>query len=153
MSSDNGNVQNRLDQAINGGTPKINPDEQRKYLGTFRERVAFAITVSQVSNKEALTQVEKIIQEHPNYTIIINGNLPTEKQSPYLKAATANNVKFTLKTDKIYETKPEDYGIIIAAPEAIHVDNIDYHPTENQQSSSDKSTSNKKESFWKRLFH
>ena len=29
MTVENENVQNRLDQAMNGGTPKINPDEQR----------------------------------------------------------------------------------------------------------------------------
>ena len=31
-------VDQRLQNAVYG-TPKINPDEQRRYLGTFRERV------------------------------------------------------------------------------------------------------------------
>lgn len=34
------------------GTPKINPDEQRKYLGTFRERVGLTINVDQLQQAD-----------------------------------------------------------------------------------------------------
>ena len=32
------------------GVPKVNPDEQRRYLGTFRERVSLAMTIAEVND-------------------------------------------------------------------------------------------------------
>lgn len=53
-------INERLQQEQLGGQPKINPDEQRRYLGTFRERVIAAIKVSQLTDKTIQSQFEKI---------------------------------------------------------------------------------------------
>lgn len=149
MPTENENVQNRLDQAMNGGTPKINPDEQRRYLGTFKERVLLAIPNSSVLNPEAIANVEKLILNNPDLIIIINGNLSPTKQSPYIKIATKNNTKFTLKTDKIYGTKADDYGIVVASQNAVNQNEIEFHP---QSTKSEPKIATKK-TFWQKLFN
>ena len=44
-------AQQRIDNAVYG-TPKIKPDEQRKYLGTFRERVCLTISVQELQEQD-----------------------------------------------------------------------------------------------------
>jgi len=42
------------------GAPKVNPDEQRRYLGTFRERVSLAINKHHAAmNKRCLGRLQK----------------------------------------------------------------------------------------------
>ena len=57
-------INERLQQEQLGGQPKINPDEQRRYLGTFRERVIAAIKVSQLTDKTIQSQFENILTKH-----------------------------------------------------------------------------------------
>ncbi|WP_413627139.1 YueI family protein [Fructilactobacillus vespulae] len=142
-------VQNRLDQSMSGESPKINPDEQRKYLGTFRERVALAIPFAQVTNSDAVNQTIKIIQMHPDYQIIINGALPTNQQSPYLKAAAANNAKFNINTDKIYQNTATAFAIVVAAKQSINETNIEFSETTSKTVNSPKT----KLTFWQKLFN
>ncbi|WP_429970684.1 YueI family protein [Fructilactobacillus sp. Tb1] len=149
MTVENENVQNRLDQAMNGGTPKINPDEQRRYLGTFRERVALAIKNSEVYQPAAIAAVEKLIQSDNSLTIIINGNIPSSQQSPYIKIATKNNAKFTLTTDKIYGTNPNDYAVVVAAKTAINEPDVAFHEPVTETNAPDEP----KKSFWQKLFN
>ena len=47
----NDNLQEHLNNGLYG-TPQLHPDEQRKYLGTFRERVSLAITFKEFSNNQ-----------------------------------------------------------------------------------------------------
>ncbi|CAJ2235624.1 hypothetical protein BGL38_00625 [Fructilactobacillus sanfranciscensis] len=149
MTVENENVQNRLDQAMNGGTPKINPDEQRRYLGTFKERVSLAITDSEVLNPEAIAEVENLIKNDNNLTIKINGNISPNMQSPYIKIATQNNAKFTLNTDKIYGTNPNDYAVVVAAKDAINQEDIEFH----EKAISSKPKEETKKTFWQKLFN
>ncbi|USS87695.1 YueI family protein [Fructilactobacillus hinvesii] len=144
------NVQDRLDQAMNGGTPKINPDEQRRYLGTFRERVALMIPVSAVSDDAALNQVRQILTAHSDYNLLINGNLDNALQSPYLKLAGELHAKFTLKNSDDYGTAPDQAAVVVAAANAINVENIDFQAPQQQ---TPKEQSNSRQSFWQRLFH
>nr|MWN20580.1 DUF1694 domain-containing protein [Leuconostoc lactis] len=45
-------------EQLGGGQPKINPDEQRRYLGTFRERVIAAVKKSQLNSPAIQAQFE-----------------------------------------------------------------------------------------------
>ncbi|CAM2795679.1 YueI family protein [Fructilactobacillus fructivorans] len=152
MADDKGSVQNRLDQAMSGNSPQINPDEQRKYLGTFRERVDFAITVADDKNQNAIDQLSDKMKQHPNYQLFINGNIPEEQQQPYMKLASQNNAKFTLKNNSAYGTKPDEYAVVLVAPEAIHQDQIDFDPDKTSSKKQDDQPK-KSESWFSRLFH
>ena len=47
------------------GTPKLKPDEQRKYLGTFRERVDLTVTFAQLNSEKYYPAIQQELEEHP----------------------------------------------------------------------------------------
>ncbi|QBP18757.1 YueI family protein [Acetilactobacillus jinshanensis] len=150
-------VNDRLDRTING-TPKINPDEQRKYLGTFRERVSLAIKISDLKSQNAFNGFKKDLEAHPKYLLIINGNLTQNLTMPYLAYASQHNIDFTMRTDSFYWTRSQDYGLIYAS----HHNAINQYPvnvmqkypakTDNHKGSSQSPKSSKsKSSLWTKL--
>ncbi|WP_318765801.1 YueI family protein [Lactiplantibacillus carotarum] len=114
----------RIQSAMHG-TPKLHPDEQRKYLGTFRERVDVAVTVYQLKRAHYVDEMQRAFAAHPDYHLYINGNLDQDFIGPYIKAASQANVQFTIKTDDIYRTTDADYALVFTAATAINQDVID----------------------------
>ncbi|WP_048000154.1 YueI family protein [Lactiplantibacillus herbarum] len=114
----------RIETAMHG-TPKLHPDEQRKYLGTFRERVEVAVTVYQLKRTHYVTELTQAFVAHPDYQLYINGNLDQDFIGPYIKAASQANIKFTVKTDDMYRTTDTDYALVFTAATAINEDVID----------------------------
>lgn len=145
----NDSLQNRLDNAVSGNTPQINPDEQRKYLGTFAERVDFAIKKEDLNNEEAKQILEKEINEHTDYQLILNGTLPQSAIMDYLKLASTNNIKFTQRNDKSYEKSP--FGIVFASSEAINQENYIFYPSKNNSNETKQPKKNK--SFFAKIFN
>lgn len=123
----NNNVNDRLEQSSMGGNPKINPDEQRKYLGTFRERVSLAIKIADLHNTNAVTLALKDeFKSHNNYQLIINGNVEHSLIAPFIKMASQNNIKFVIKTDSFYKTGEGNYGVVYANNTSINVNPVDF---------------------------
>ncbi|VDG19171.1 YueI family protein [Lactiplantibacillus mudanjiangensis] len=114
----------RLQSAMYG-TPQLHPDEQHKYLGTFRERVEVAVTVYQIKRQHYVDQLNQAFAAHPDYRLLINGNLDEDILGPYLAAVAKANVPFTLKTDSVYHTGDDNYALVFAADTAINEDVID----------------------------
>ena len=154
MSQSNDNsVNQRLDQSVNGA-PMLNPDEQRKYLGTFRERVSLAIKIKDLKRTNAIAGFKREIKSHPHYQLIINGNLDQSLIEPYLQTASQNNVKFTIKTDSFYFNKPESYGLVYAAGIAINqypVDVNQKYPDSGPKAKPQSQTKSDRPSFFSKL--
>ncbi|AJO74641.1 YueI family protein [Lactiplantibacillus plantarum] len=125
----------RIETAMHG-TPKLHPDEQRKYLGTFRERVEVAVTVAQIKQANYVDALNQAFTSHPDDQLYINGNLDQELIGPYIKAASQANIKFTIKTDDIYHTADDDYALVFTAASAINQDIIDVAQRYPSQTSS-----------------
>ena len=68
------NLQQRLEQSTSG-TPMVNPDEQRKYLGTFRERCYLSMTIGQMKQKKLQEAFSRLSLNYPKASILINGCL------------------------------------------------------------------------------
>lgn len=102
------------------GVPKVNPDEQRRYLGTFRERVSLAMTIAEVNDRNNLDAFITEITAHPDYQIILNGHIDQADLAPYLKLAAQHNLKFTIRNDIFYGMAADDYGLIVASNHAIN---------------------------------
>src|SRR5699024_12498751 len=77
----NDNLQEHLNNGL-FGTPQLHPDEQRKYLGTFRERVSLTITFKEFSNNQnaCLTAIKQEISSNTEeeLSIKINGQLSSD---------------------------------------------------------------------------
>ena len=57
------------------GKPQLKPDEKNKFLGNFAERVAIALTVSQVKNPDNVKIVENVMKKYPEYHLYLNGKI------------------------------------------------------------------------------
>lgn len=112
-------MEQHLDAAMYG-TPKIKPDEQRHYLGTFRERVSLAMTIAEVVDHQNLAAFITEITEHPDYQVLLNGHIAQSDLGPYLKVASQHNVKFTIRQDTIYGINDSDLGLVVASDTAIN---------------------------------
>ena len=132
------------------GAPSLKPDEQRQYLGTFRERCVLSMTVAQMQQ----TNLKKILDQHltefAGYSLLINGAIPENLQSEYIQLASQHQFPFTIvTTSEQYEA--QSMGLLIVATEAVDVADIDiekqFHTTTKPKQDPPK------QSFWSKLFH
>ncbi|MYV04477.1 MULTISPECIES: YueI family protein [Furfurilactobacillus] len=151
-----GDTNQRLSNAIYG-TPKINPDEQRHYLGTFRERVALTMTVAQLRSGDYLTAFGNDLSQRDevNNTVLMNGNLGQDVLGPYIRTTTMHAVSFTIKNDPEYKIGDDDLALVVTAKTAIDVNPVDIAKkyADQTSSNSDQPKPVKKTSFWQRLFN
>lgn len=145
MAEDKSAMEQRIDNAIYG-PPKIKPDEQRKYLGTFRERVCLTISVAELQERNWSFAISKELQRGI-------GNLPHAELRDYIKSATAANANFTLKTEPEFRTDPESLAVVVAAKTAVYQSPVDVkkrYPSVESQPSAKQETP--KKHFWQKLF-
>ncbi|SFP99682.1 YueI family protein [Salibacterium halotolerans] len=114
------NVNDYLEEGIYG--PKeLKPDEKRRFLGTFRERVLLALTKKQVMQKGTFLEVEQMLQHHPDAVMVVNGKLGYKAVSAYTKLADSYGVESQRITSLNKET---DIGLVLAKEEAVHKEDI-----------------------------
>lgn len=147
-------AQQRIDNAVYG-TPKIKPDEQRKYLGTFRERVCLTISVAELRQHNWTNAVTQELSRGIGNLVFINGNLADDEIHPYIKAAAQAGGQFTLKTDPEYKTTDDSLAVVVAAKEAVYESPVDVakrYAELNVQPENTKTPTNK-HGFLHDLFH
>ena len=108
------------------GGPKLNPDEQRRYLGTFEERVlgyADIETANSLQLQEGfLTILENFQEKTETLFVKISPNIEFDKQVFYLKQAKESNCQATIVSDD-HITSP--FGLVIHTNEPVQVDEKD----------------------------
>lgn len=105
------------------GSPQIKPEERKKYLGTYRERVFLAITLTEITESDTLSLFKKELAEHPGQLILLNSLLSATVQQTYMQLAQKTNTPF-----KIINTEQDktctDIGIVYSADSAIDIADI-----------------------------
>lgn len=108
------------------GGPKLNPDEQRRYLGTFEERVLGYADISTANSPElehGFFSILEVFQEKVEALFVkISPNIEFDKQVFYLKQAKESNCQATIVSDD-HITSP--YGLVIHTNEPVQVDEKD----------------------------
>ena len=108
------------------GGPKLNPDEQRRYLGTFEERVLGYADVETANSlqlqKGFLTILENFQEKTESLFVKISPNIEFDKQVFYLKQAKESNCQATIVSDD-HITSP--FGLVIHTNEPVQVDEKD----------------------------
>ena len=64
--------------------PANNPDEQRRYLGTFRERVIAAVKKSQLNSPAIQAQFEATLKQHAAGKVLISQPLAGDLFTTYV---------------------------------------------------------------------
>lgn len=101
------------------GTPQLKPDERKKFLGNFQERVALALTVAQVRNPKNLPLIKRVMQRYPQYHLYINGRLSTSYRQELIRLAVTLNYQFTIIAQKnrrlpTLKLSEQEMGLVIA---------------------------------------
>ncbi|OFI48699.1 hypothetical protein BG261_07340 [Floricoccus tropicus] len=146
------NLKNRIDMAANG-EHRFNPDEQRKYLNTFRERVILIITYDDCMKKEVLSSFDKILEDiqskYDDITVKINGTLPDDISMAYVKKAKDHNAAVTIVAEPWESTV---FGIIIHSSKAVNIEHCDIYDQYKDILTTRETIKKKKESLWKKIF-
>ncbi|MCC4368984.1 YueI family protein [Limosilactobacillus reuteri] len=149
-------AQQRIDNAVYG-TPKIKPDEQRKYLGTFRERICLTISVQELHEQDWTRALTAELDRGIGNLVFINGNLPHDEIHPYIQTAAKDNAQFTLKTDPEYKTDQDSLAVVVAAKTAVYQSPVDvkkrYPNLVNSNNHTAEKTNDQHQGFFHHLFH
>ncbi|CAM3177912.1 DUF1694 domain-containing protein [Leuconostoc rapi] len=118
-------INERIQQDQRGGHSQINPDEQRHYLGTFRERVIVAVKASQLNNAQIQAKFEAALRSHSIGKVLINQQLAEDNFTTYVTIATRTKHPFTLLSHADESSQEDDpIAVLLAADTAINIDHI-----------------------------
>ena len=152
MTEEHSNVEQRLQNGIYG-SPKIKPDEQRRYLGTFRERMWLTISVAEAKQQDWSDALRQELTIHPDSLVIINGNIDDSLTRNYLTVANNAHVQFTIKTGTETKTGDDDLAVIVTDHKAVYQSPVDVSKKYGQQSPQDDQQTKHHPSLLKRIFH
>ena len=134
------------------GGPKINPDEQRRYLGTFEERVLGYADISTANSSElehGFFSILEGFQEKVEILFVkISPSIEFDKQVFYLRQAKESNCQATIVSDD-HITSP--FGLVIHTNEPVQVDEKDLRLAFSSLWEEKKAEPPKK-SIWKKWF-
>ncbi|SFL95068.1 Uncharacterized protein YueI [Gracilibacillus orientalis] len=124
------------------GAKEINPDEKRKYLGTFRERVLLVLSKSQVRGEKGLSEMEELIRQFSDTKILMNGNMSLRFFKPYRELANKQHIPYTYVSNREADS---DYGLVLTAKTAVDKEDIMLAEEDQTKESSEK------KAWWKKL--
>lgn len=104
------------------GTPKLNPDEQNKYLGAYRERVYAVQSESSLENEDIMALWADFLKKYPDAVLKLNGHLETDELMPYMQLAKKYNVEFSMVTDSA--SARNNLVAVLVADHAVHKQDI-----------------------------
>ena len=137
------------------GGLKLNPDEQRKFLGTFEERVVAECSIDEANSapihdhfKEML---QKIILDYQPVTVKISPEVTNQYQIFYLKIAKDLGCKATIVSSNC---KNSPFGLVIHSDHPVEIAEKEIAKQFSEFFQTDPTQkTEKKTSFWEKLFH
>lgn len=107
------------------GSPQLKPDEQNKYLGTFRERVVFALTVQQMKNIKFDPFCLEKIKAYPGGQLLINVSSEATCQQRFITLSQKTNLSFRLvDTTASSQQENDAIGVVYALDHAVDIEDI-----------------------------
>lgn len=144
-------VSKQILEKAHGGL-KLNPDEQRRFLGTFEERVLGYADISTANSSELehgfFSILEGFQEKIEALFVKISPNIEFDKQVFYLKQAKESNCQATIVSDD-HITSP--FGLVIHTNEPVQVDEKDLRLAFSNLWEEKKAEAPKK-SIWKKWF-
>lgn len=130
---------------------RLDPDQQRYYLGTFEERLILAIKEEKADDDSLLTNFPTILtqisQTYSPILVKISPKLSLKHQMTYLKIAQEQGLTATIVNENLSQSP---FGLIIHTDHAVNLDYQDltsYLPQELPSQAEPP-----KKSFFQRLF-
>lgn len=103
------------------GAKETKPAERKRFLGSLRERIVFALTKGQVMRKKGLAELEAELKKHPDAKLLLNGNISYRFLKEYRLLADKYGVHSTSVSNREAET---DIGAVLTYDHAIDKEQI-----------------------------
>lgn len=146
------NVQDYLDKGLSG-TPQLKPEEKKKYLGTFRERIYLTMTFSEIQHSQAAAALTTELAQHPEGQLLLSGALDAPWLDQFVQLARGKNLHFTL-VNTYEETSAEQIALVYAADYAVDLPTVAVSQKyADLFAQSTPTTTTDKPSFFQRLFY
>lgn len=114
------NVEDYLEKGMYGAK-EINPEEKKKFLGTYRERVILAMHKEDVLAGKFFEEIKQAMQADPQARLLLNSQLSYDYLRPYIHLAEKYHHAFSLVTRKAEET---DVYLVLTATVAVDKETI-----------------------------
>lgn len=135
------------------GENRLNPDEQRLYMGTFRERVLLVLSFEEAVNASVQQQFATICQtlkgEYSTLTLKISPKLSDTLQISYMKEAQEQQIAVSIIDEKIATTP---FALLFHTDHAVNQEQIALSEKFPNLLEKPKSQPTQKKGFWQKLF-
>ncbi|MBF8971100.1 MULTISPECIES: YueI family protein [unclassified Streptococcus] len=133
------------------GSLRLDPDQQRKYLGTFQERVICGISIAEAKDPQLKQNLPYILSAlNATYTPLylkISPSIPNDLQLTYLKMGRDQGITSTIVSD---ESSHSPFGLILHSDHALNLEDTSikaYLPQKKKESNP-----KTKKGFFQKLF-
>ncbi|NMA60521.1 MAG: YueI family protein [Firmicutes bacterium] len=99
------------------GTPELRPDEKRRYLGFFRERVIQAVTYDQIRTKEGLGVMLEALKDKRGIELVIHQDARGAAM-PLIVQAKRQGLDFTIVSNPNFIG---EVAVVLVAKDAVDV--------------------------------
>lgn len=99
------------------GTPELRPDEKRRYLGFFRERVIQAVTYDQIRTKEGLGVMLEALKDKRGIELVIHQDVRGAAM-PLIVQAKRQGLDFTIVSNPNFIG---EVAVVLVAKDAVDV--------------------------------
>lgn len=135
------------------GETRLNPDEQRLYMGTYRERVVLLLTFEDLANELVISAFDTICQKLANsympLLLKLSPSLADKQQISLMKLAQAHGITASIIDEKIGQSP---YALVFHTDHAINKEDISLATTFPNLVQTVEKKEDTKPSFWKKLF-
>ena len=145
-------IQDYLDKGMYG-TPQIKPDEQKKYLGTYRERVVFNMTFDEAKKTAYDSFCLEKFANHPDGTLLIDANSDMTIQNHFMKLTQQKKIDFRLVDSDAERLKGDDIVMVFTLNKPIDLEDISVKEKISKKITATPNVQKEKKSgFFKKIF-
>ncbi|HEM6017249.1 DUF1694 domain-containing protein [Streptococcus suis] len=135
------------------GETRLNPDEQRLYMGTYRERVVLLVSFDDLSSEVVGNKFDTICQKLANsYSPLflkLSPALSDKQQISLLKIAQNFGITTAIIDEKVANCP---FALVFHTDHAVNLEDIQLASQFPQLLTGNEKKEEKKTSFWKKLF-
>ncbi|HFI0144392.1 TPA: DUF1694 domain-containing protein [Streptococcus suis] len=135
------------------GETRLNPDQQRQYMGTYRERVVLVITFDELVHENVNSRFDTICQKLASHYLPLflklSPSLSDKQQISLMKVAQTYGITSAIIDEKIGQSP---YALVFHTDHAIDMEDISLATTFPNLVQTVEKKEDTKPSFWKKLF-
>ncbi|HFI0273563.1 MULTISPECIES: DUF1694 domain-containing protein [Streptococcus] len=135
------------------GETRLDPDQQRKYMGTFRERVVLILNFEEANHpdlaKNFASICQKLLSETSPLFLKLSPSLSDSLQIALMKIAQQGSITASIIDEKVGASP---YALLFHTDHAVDKEDIAFAANFPEWMTKTEKKEDTKPSFWKKLF-